>query len=145
MSKAFDTVNIHKLIQKIHNTNISNTIIKCISNYTKGRKSIHNISQQNLQTIPKSKQVYSQGGVLSPTLFNIYMSDIPTLPDNIKLFTYAADINSLSTHPNINAAQDNIQPYLQQIHDWTTQNDLQLNPDKSTSTLFTLDSSEYNT
>ena len=32
ISKAVDTVNIHKLIQKLTLTNISNTIIKCITN-----------------------------------------------------------------------------------------------------------------
>ena len=35
MSKAFDTVNIHKLIHKLTLTNISN-IIKFIANYIKG-------------------------------------------------------------------------------------------------------------
>src|SRR5207245_11765558 len=38
MSKAFDTVNIHTLINKIHNTDISPTIEKFTANYLKGRK-----------------------------------------------------------------------------------------------------------
>ena len=38
MTKAFDTVNIHQLIHKIHNTHIPTTIIKFLANYLKGRR-----------------------------------------------------------------------------------------------------------
>ena len=38
MSKAFDTVNIHALTHKLHQTNIPHIIIKYIANYIKGRK-----------------------------------------------------------------------------------------------------------
>ena len=38
MSKAFDTVNIHKLIEKLQNTTIPTSIIKFLANYLKGRK-----------------------------------------------------------------------------------------------------------
>src|SRR5437870_7222710 len=46
---------------------------------------------------------------------------------------------------NTSTAQGRIQPYLNDIFTWTKQNDLQLNPDKSTSTLFTPYPAEYNT
>ena len=36
MSKALDTINIHTLIRKLLQTNISVTLIKCIANYIKG-------------------------------------------------------------------------------------------------------------
>src|SRR6478609_3345734 len=38
LSKAFDTVTIHSLIHKLHQTNIPPTIIKYIANYIEGRK-----------------------------------------------------------------------------------------------------------
>ena len=38
MSKAFDTVNIHTLSNKLLNTSVSNSIIKFVSNYISGRK-----------------------------------------------------------------------------------------------------------
>ena len=37
MSKAFDTVNIHTLIEKFTQTNIPHTILRYIANYIKGR------------------------------------------------------------------------------------------------------------
>ena len=38
MSKAFDTINIHTLIRKVLQTNVTGIIIKFIANYIKGRK-----------------------------------------------------------------------------------------------------------
>ena len=52
------------------------------------------------------------------------------------------DITTLSSHVNFSQAEANLQPYLNEIHNWTLDNNLTLNADKSTSTLFTLDPSE---
>jgi retron-type reverse transcriptase len=70
MSKAFDTVNTHILINKMTQTNIPHTILKYISNYIKGRKAytIYNTSSSRQRQF---KAGVPQGGVLSPTLFNI--------------------------------------------------------------------------
>ena len=76
VSKAFDTVNMHKLIHKLTLTNIPNIIIKYKANYIKGRQTC---TQYN-GTLSKLKQINTgvpQGGFLSPTLFNIFTSDIP--------------------------------------------------------------------
>ena len=73
MSKAFDTINMHTLIRKLLQTSIPGTIIKFIANYIKERKAYttyrnHTSRQRQFKTgVP-------QGGVLSPTLFNIYTS-----------------------------------------------------------------------
>ena len=142
MSKAFDTVNLHLLIQKLHNTTIPGTITKYIANYIKGRKQYttfngHTSKLRNIKTgVP-------QGGVLSPTLFNIYTADIPQPPPGTKLVTYADDITIMSSHRHPQTAQNQVQPYLDQIHDWTTNNQLTLNPNKTMTTLFTPDPAEY--
>ena len=80
MSKAFDTINIHTLIRKLLKTKIPCTLIKFIANYINERKvdttyGTSTFSQRQLKTgIP-------QGGVLSPTLINIYTADIPFFND----------------------------------------------------------------
>ena len=144
MSKAFDTVHHHKLIDKLHNTNIPNTITKFVANYIKGRKQYvlyNNTASRKRNT----KTGVPQGGVLSPTLFNIYMADMPTPQNNnIKLITYADDITILSTHRKPDTAQAQVQPYLTQVYRWTQNNQLTLNASKTTSTLFTPDPAEYN-
>ena len=89
MSKALDTVNIHQLIHKLTLTNILNIIIKFIANHIKGQQLELNTMLSNLKQI---KSGIPQSGVLSPTLFNIYTSDISLPPKNVQITTYADDI-----------------------------------------------------
>ena len=144
MSKAFDTVNIHTLTKKLLDTQIPPILIKFIANYIKGRKAFTTYNNKT-STQRQFKTGVPQGGVLSPTLFNIYTSDIPSPPPNINITVYADDITMTSTDTNKQIAQAKLQPYLQEIASWTQQNQLHLNPDKTTSTLFTPDPAEYST
>ena len=144
LSKAFDTVNIHNLIHKIHQTTIPNTIIKFISSYIKGRKGF-TLIQDSKSKQQQFKTGVPQGGVLSPILFNLYTSDIPQSPPNTTLTTYADDMNPAASHTQYKEAENLLQPYLDSIFNWTKENNLILNPDKSTATLFTPDPAEYDT
>ena len=70
ISKAFDKINIYTLIRKLLQPKIPGTIIKSIANYIKVCRAYttyryHTSSERQFKTgVP-------QGGVLSPTLFNI--------------------------------------------------------------------------
>ena len=144
MSKAFDTVSIHTLTHKLHQTNLPHTIIKYIANYIKGRKA-YTTSRNKTSTHRQFKNGVPQGSGLSHTLFNIYTFDTPTPQAPVKLTTYADDITITSTPNDINIAKANIQSYLHEIHTWTRTNNLILNPDKTTYTLFTPNPAEYST
>ena len=137
MSKAFDTINIHTLIRKLLQINIPSTIIKFIANYIQGCKSYTTY----INHISKQRQ-FKTG--VPPTLFNIYTSDLPpptSVP--VQVMAYADDITITSTHTSTSAAKKYIQPYLHKVFAWTKQNNLLLNPDKTTCTLFTPDPAEY--
>ena len=56
---------------------------------------------------------------------------------------YADDITITSTHTSTSAVKKYIQPYLHKVFVWTKQNNLLLNPDKTTCTLLTPDPAEY--
>ena len=111
MSKAFDTINMHTLSRTMLQTNIPGTIIKFITNYIKGRKAhtsyINHISSQR-----QFKTGVPQGGVLSPTLFNVYTADIPPPRAPVQVMVYADDITITSRHTSTSAAKKYIQPCL---------------------------------
>ena len=107
MSKAFDTINIYTLIRKLLQKNIPGTIIKFIANYIKGRKAYttyrnHTSRQRQFRTgVP-------QCGVLSPTLINIYTSDLPPPSAPFQVMAYADDITITATHTQARVQPRNI-------------------------------------
>ena len=142
MSQAFDTVNHYTLIEKLINTNTPNLITRFITNYIRGRKAFTQYKNKN-SFKKQFKAGVPQGGVLSPTLFNIYMSDLPTPPRDIHVTTYADDITIYSSDKNYTIAQQRLQPYLEDVQTWTKANNLKLNASKTMTTLFTPDPAEY--
>ena len=62
-----------------------------------------------------------QGGVLSPTLINIYTPDLPQPSSPVQVMAYADDITILSTHTSMSAVKEYIQPYIQKVFSWTKQ------------------------
>ena len=118
-------------------------IIKFIINYTQACAPYNH-------TLLKLKQINSgttvqQGGVLSPTLFNIYISDILLPSKDEQITTYVNDITITVFHTKHRKAQQLIQPYLQKKQKWLTTNNLYTNTYKTTTTLFTLNQTEYGT
>ena len=105
MSKAFDTVNIHTLIGGLLQTNIPGTVIGFIANYIGGRKACttyrNHTSRQRL-----FKTGVPQGGILSPTLLNIYTSDLPPPSAPVQVMAYADDITITSTHTSYECSQE---------------------------------------
>ena len=128
--------------QKLLQTKTPGTIIKFIANYIKGRNTYttyrnHTSSQRQFKTgVP-------QGGVLSPTRFNIYTTTILPPRAPFQVMAYADNITITSTHTNTSSAKEYIQPYLHKVFAWTKQNNLTLNPEQTSCILFTTDPTEY--
>ena len=113
MSKAFDTINIHTLIRKLLQTNIPDTIIKFIANYIKKRKA-YTTYRNHISKQRQFKTGVPQGGVLLPTLFNIYTTDSPPPSAPVQVMAYAGMTSQ--SHPH---TQVRVQPRNTYNHTYT--------------------------
>ena len=78
-SKAFDTVNHTILLTDIHNTNMDHNTIRWLTTYLRGRTAVCRYNN----TTSKSNTIHTgvpQGSVISPLLFNLYVSQFPQSP-----------------------------------------------------------------
>ena len=105
--KAFDNVWHDGLLSKMINKGIPTFIIKVIRSYLCQRSFRVSLGKQfsGNTIIPAG---VPQGSILAPTLFMIYLSDIPPLPHYCELFLFADDtaiavkgrtVNELKTRP----------------------------------------------
>ena len=143
ISKAFDAIPRHNITNKIFNTNMHNNTKRWLANFLGGRCAHVSFAGQSSNTRNFTNGV-PQGSVLSPTLFNLYMHDLPEPhTPQINVASYADDITVTSTHRNTNTATQLLQPYLNTLHHWCTTNRLNLAPAKSTVTLLTSWNAEH--
>jgi hypothetical protein len=134
ITAAFDTI-IHLLLLKcLKNIGISGTPLKWFRSYLKNRK-----------IKVKAKKIFSklfdliigipQGGVLSPTLYSIYISDICQLLKkyNIQFHLYADDIIIYFTSKNltIDQIQEKVNIFMTAIQNYMLDKHLKLNPNKT--------------
>ena len=112
--------------------------------YIKGRQAC---IQQNgtLSNLKRINTGVTQGEVLSPTLFSIYISDISLSPKDEQITTYAGDITITASNAKRYEAQQLIQPYLYTVYEWATTNNFHINTNITTTAFFTPDAIEYGT
>ena len=144
ISKAFDTVPITILISKILATNLPPNYKKWLSNFLTGRQAHVKYSD----TKSKSRQIKNgvpQGAVISPSLFNLFLHDLPTpLQPKVTIASYADDLTITSSDPSITRAAHNLQQYLAQLENWLLSNRMQVSAQKSSVTVITPFNREYN-
>jgi hypothetical protein len=82
-----------------------------------------------------------QGPVISPALFNHFISDIqvPTL----NIASYADDLTIFVSSPRLDAAEAELAVLLRNVSDWSAAKKLGVAPGKSSVTLFTSDTHRY--
>ena len=145
ISKAFDTVPRTLLINKIFDTDIHINIKKWLANYLTGRHG-YTVHYGKSSTTKHYTNGVPQGSVLSPTLFNLYMHDIPqpAHPDT-HILSYADDISIYTQHPKPETAATQLQHYINTLEQWLVTNRLKVSTTKSTLTLLTPWAQEYST
>ena len=84
-----------------------------------------------------------QGGVLLPTLFNIFTADIIPPRAPAQVIVYVDNLTITYAHTSTSAVKKYIQLYLHNVFALTKQNNLTVNPNKTTCMLFNPYPAEY--
>ena len=79
-----------------------------------------------------------QGAVLSPTLFNVFINDIPveSTPSISYSTLYADDLATYFTYSADGHLQAKVNTYIQRLEQWLKKNRLEMNVDKTCYTIF---------
>lgn len=137
VEKAFDKVWHTGLLIKLISFQFPNYIIQIISSYLKDRKFFVQI-QKEKSALKSINAGVPQGAVLSPTLFNIYTSDlIHHIPETIEFALYADDTAIYHSSDDINEIMRELQLAIENILLFCKKWLITINEDKTQAIFFT--------
>ena len=138
MEKAFDKVWTKGLLLKLKRAKVSHNMYSWIKNYLTNRKARVQV-QNTTSRLTTIKNGVPQGGVLSPTLFILFINDIWKIKcRGVKGAIYADDLALLCSENNLGAAKERLQMTLDELSKWTEEWGMKVNANKTTYTIFSL-------
>lgn len=138
LEKAFDKVWRDGLRLKLRQCGIAGRMFKWIDQYMRNRKGRVKVKHHKSK-VRDIKHGVPQGGVLSPTLFLVFMKDIlQNMPRGVKGAMYADDLVLWCSADDIGTANLRLREALTALERWTQTWMVRVNKDKTTYTVFTL-------
>lgn len=133
-SKAFDKVDHLTRIRKLKKLNFSDSALSWIYSYLVSRT--QSVRDRVAGTLSSSSSVVAgvpQGSVLGPLLFTLYLSNFRQVLRHCKYNFYADDLQIYLHHKShsVHEAILRVNEDIQAVIDWSTTNNLSLNPDKT--------------
>ena len=127
MEKAFDKVWTEGLVNKLNNINISHKMLHWIKNYLKNRQALVKTNGIRSKTENLQNGV-PQGGVMSPTLFLLFINDIQKqISKRVCPSLYADSLALLCTEEELGTAGVRLQATLDGMGKWASDWGLSVN------------------
>ena len=133
-SQAFDTVNHTTLLRNLHTTTLPPNDIRWLFTYLRGRTASCSYNKMDSVKVILHQGV-PQGSILSPLLFNHYVS---TYPNSSEMCTsYADDFTACASDTKVDQAAATLAEHARDVTEWAQERSLLISARKSTVTLFT--------
>ena len=136
-SKAFDLINHDILIAKLKIFGIDGKDLQLFKSYLADRRQYVSVKGTE-SSMREIKYGVPQGSILGPLLFLVFISDLPSAIPNSTVDIYADDTTcSSSSHYllGVTELQSNLQLDVDCLYEWSLQNHMVLNTDKTKSIL----------
>jgi hypothetical protein len=136
INKAFDKIWHEALIHKLlHLHKLSINTVSLLTDFLNNRIIKIKINNKYSNEIPL-KAGTPQGAILSPTIFNLWVADIPQPSPESNLSQFADDIATWSTNKSPTRALKDAQEYNNQITNWCNKWRILLAPNKTQFIIF---------
>ena len=141
LTKAFDMVTHRLLLEDLLNTSLPRGLLRWLGNYLHGRQARTSFrgEMSQFQTVYMG---VPQGSIISPTLFNYYVSNAPVPPPNIKVVSYADDFTVYSSGTVLEKLEREINQFIPTLVDFFETRGLAISTSKSSATILTLSTGE---
>jgi Reverse transcriptase (RNA-dependent DNA polymerase) len=135
VEKAFDRVWHQGLLYKMDKLNFPTHLVKMVSSFLKNR-SFHVELRGRKSTNYSIPFGVPQGAVLSPTLYNIYIHDVPKI-DNTRIVLFADDTGFYSISQKASVIETSLKAHSQEIERYAKKWKITMNASKTQATFVT--------
>lgn len=139
LAKAFDTVSVPILLNKLEKVGIRGKQLKLFADYLSNRSQCVKIDNCTSSELKNTSFGVPQGSILGPTIFLIYINDLCSLKLNSgKIISYADDTVLLFSANTLHEVWSCAQQGFNTVNKWLQHNLLTLNADKTKYIRFSL-------
>ena len=128
--KAFHTVDHKILLDKLKCYGMPENEITFFSSYLDNRQQCCHVNGMTSSTRKITCGV-PQGSIIGPSLFIVYMNDVPLFVKDAEITMYAYDTSLLKAFTTINQLQEEVIPAFAKVCEWLKNNKLSLNTVKT--------------
>ena len=139
LRKAFDSLDDALLVNKLMSYGLSNTELNWFRSYLTGRRQVVNFGRELSEHYTITSGV-SQGSILGPLLFVLFINDLPVVLEKCNILMYADDTVIYVTARHAEEIGNILTNELAKVNEWLLNNNLFMHKGKTECILFGTDS-----